>query len=293
MDTISLKVFSLIVEEGTFSAAAVRLGISKSMCSKYINDLEDKLGARLLTRSTRSVKTTAIGMAYYQKVRRILNLLDEANEQAKVESGTVAGRLRIASPTSLSQRALQPHILKFLELHPDIQFESVFDDSNSDLIAKGYDAVIRIGELEDTSMVARRVHSTKCLIVASPGYLADNGTPQRPSDISDHKILHCTNMSSSTTWPFRNGNEIFWQKVSPRFASNNGDIIAAAAAADHGIAYLPGFLVDDYVSTGALTCILTEYTRPDLPISIVYPSRKNMSAALKAFLEYKTETSPC
>lgn len=293
MDTISLKVFSLIVEEGTFSAAAVRLGISRSMCSKYINDLEDKLGARLLTRSTRSVKTTAIGMAYYQKVRRILNLLDEANEQAKVESGTVAGRLRIASPTSLSQRALQPHILKFLELHPDIQFESVFDDSRSDLIAKGYDAMIRIGELDDTSMVARRVHSTKCLIVASPAYLADNGTPQHPSDISDHKILHCTTMSSSTTWPFRNGNEIFWQKVSPRFASNNGDIVAAAAAADHGIAYLPGFLVDDYISTGALTCILTGYTRPDLPISIVYPSRKNISAALKAFLEYKTEAPPC
>ncbi|MDD7973728.1 LysR family transcriptional regulator [Roseinatronobacter alkalisoli] len=288
MDTISLKAYALIVEEGSFSAAARQLGISKSMCSKYISDLEDKLGARLLTRSTRSVKTTSIGMEYYQKVRRILDLLDEANEQAKVESGTVTGRLRIGSPVSFSLRALQPLILRFLKQHPNVQLESVFDDSRTNLISKGYDAVLCIGELADSSMVARRIHTTTCAIVASPGYLETYGTPRHPSDLSNHKILHYTNISTATTWPFQSENEIFWQKVTPRFASNNGEIIAAAAMADYGVAYLAEFMISDHLATGKLVPILAEYTHPDLPISIIYPSRKNISAALKAFLEFCT-----
>ncbi|SDX92880.1 LysR family transcriptional regulator [Roseicitreum antarcticum] len=128
METNTLRAYALVVEEGSFSAAARRLGISKSMCSKHISDLEDILGARLLTRSTRSVKATALGGEYYTKVRRILDLLDEANDYAKTESGTITGRLRIGMPMSYSLHALQPHILKFMEIYPEIQLECVFDD---------------------------------------------------------------------------------------------------------------------------------------------------------------------
>lgn len=286
MDTNSLRAYALIIEEGSFSAAARRLGISKSMCSKYISDLEDSLGARLLTRSTRSVKATAIGDEYYQKVRRILDLLDDANEHAKAESGKITGRLRIGMPASYSLLALQPHILRFLECYPDIQLESIFDDRRTDLIAEGFDAVIRIGELDDSSMIARRVDSAKCLIVASPAYLQQHETPVHPSDLVNHKVLHYTNIRSAATWPFQNGNELVWQKIYPRFSSNNGEIIRDAALAGHGIAYSPEFLIRDELASGALIPILTEFARPDLPISIVYPSRKNISAALKAFLEF-------
>lgn len=286
MDTNVLKAYTLIVEEGTFSAAALRLGISKSMCSKHISDLEESLGARLLTRSTRSVKPTAIGLEYYSKARRILDLLEEANECAKLDSASTSGHLRIGSPLSYSLKALQPHILKFLDRYPGIQLESVFDDSKNDLISGGFDAVIRIGDLDDSTMVARRLHSARCLIVAAPAYLDRHGTPEQPTDLSAHKLLHYTNMGGTVTWPFQKDNELVWQKVHPRFTSNNGEIILAAALAGHGIAYLPEFLVRDELKAGSLVAIMTNFTRPDLPISIVYPSRKNASAALKAFLEF-------
>jgi len=286
MDTIILKAYALIVEEGTFSAAAKRLNISKSMCSKYISDLEESLGTRLLTRSTRSVKPTAIGVEYYNKARRILDLLEEANEYAKKASASTTGRLRIGSPVSYSLRALQPHILQFLDRYPGIQLESIFDDSKNDLITEGFDAVIRIGDLDDSAMVTRRLHSAKCLIVAAPDYLKSHGTPDQPSDLSGHMVLHYTNMSGTATWPFQKENEIVWQKVHPRFTSNNGEIIRAAALAGHGIAYLPEFLIRDDLDAGALVAVMTGFTRPDLPISIVYPSRKNASAALRAFLEF-------
>lgn len=286
MDTNSLKAFALIIEEGSFSAAARRLGISKSMCSKYISDLEDNLGARLLTRSTRSVRTTTIGEEYYQKIRHILDLLDDANEHTKAESGTITGCLRIGLPASYSLLALQPYILKFMERYPGIKLESILEDSKSDLISESFDALIRIGELEDSTMIARRIHSLKAMIVASPAYLSQHGTPLHPSQLADHKVLHCVNISSSATWPFQEGNKAFWQKVDPRFASNNVEIIRTAALAGHGIAYLPELLIRDELEAGTLTPILTEFARPDVPVSIVYPSRKNISTSLKAFLEF-------
>ncbi|MFP1645800.1 LysR family transcriptional regulator [Pontitalea aquivivens] len=293
METNILRAYALIVEEGTFSAAALRLGISKSMCSKHISDLEQTLGARLLTRSTRSVKPTAIGVEYYAKVRRILDLLDEVNECVKLESATATGKLRIGSPVSYSLRLMQAHILQFLQDYPGIQLESVFDDRKSDLIAEGFDAVIRIGDLEDTSMVARRLDSVKTLVVATPDYLHQHGTPERPGDLASHKVIHYTNMQGAETWPFQKDDELIWQKVHPRFSSNNGEIIRLAALAGHGIAYLPEFLIAEDLQAGTLVPIMTEFRRPDLPVSIIYPSRKNPSAALKAFLDFASRMPLC
>ncbi|MCH8467863.1 MAG: LysR family transcriptional regulator [Roseinatronobacter sp.] len=289
MDTITLRAYALIIEEGSFSAAARRLRISKSMCSKYISDLEESLGARLLTRSTRSVKATGIGVEYYTKVRRILDLLDEANESAKATSETTTGHLRIGLPASYSLRVLKPHILNFIEKYPGIHLETVFDDNKSDLIADGFDAVFRIGDLEDTNMIARRILSTKCMIVAAPDYLANYGTPNSPSDLVAHQALHYTNVNSTETWPCQINNEILWFKITPRFSSNNGEIILEAAIAGHGIAYLPEFLIADTLTSGQLVQVLTEFNRPDLPISIVYPSRKNISGALRALLDFNPD----
>ncbi len=289
MDTNTLRAFVLIIEEGSFSAAARRLRISKSMCSKYISDLEDSLGARLLTRSTRSVKATGIGLEYYNKVRRILDLLDEANESTKATSETITGHLRIGSPVSYSLRVLRPHILNFIEKYPGIHLETVFDDNKNDLIADGFDAVIRIGDLDDTNMIARRILSTKCMIVAAPEYLANHGTPNSPSELVSHQALHYTDVNTTETWPCQSNNEILWYKITPRFSSNNGEIILDAAIAGHGIAYLPEFLVADALKSGKLVQVLTAFNRPDLPISIVYPSRKNISAALRALLDFKPD----
>lgn len=170
---------------------------------------------------------------------------------------------------SYSLKALQPHILQFLERYPGIQLESIFDDSKNDLIAGRFHALIRIGDLDDSTMVTRQLHSAKCLIVAAPAYLARHGTPEQPTDLSAHKLLHYSNMSGTATWPFQKDNELLWQKVHPRFTSNNGEIIRAAAIAAHGVAYLPEFLIRDDLKAKSLVAIMTNFTRPDLPISIV------------------------
>lgn len=286
MDTAVLQTFAYIIEEGSFAAAARRMGISKSMCSKYINDLEASLGARLLTRTTRSVKPTPLGIEYHAKVLRILDLLREANEQVKTVMAKAAGPLKIGFPASYAVNALQPKLLHFMESFPEIQLEAILDDNCTDLVAESYDAVIRIGELTDTSMIVRKLHSIPTYVVASPEYLAQHGTPQRPSDLVQHRALHYTNMRGSGTWAFRLGREVMHQKIHPAFASNNGEVIRAAALAGQGVAYQPEFLVKDDLASGRLVHILAEYQMPDLPLSLVYPSRRNPSAALRAFLDY-------
>ncbi|MBT9384333.1 LysR family transcriptional regulator [Pseudooceanicola sp. CBS1P-1] len=286
MDTIALRTYALIVEEGSFSAAADRLGISRSMCSKHINDIEANLGARLLTRTTRSVKPTGIGLDYYAKVRKILDLLDEANESVKTETNTAAGRLKIGAPVSYTLSILRPHLVRFMRDYPAIQLEVSLDDKLHDMISEGYDAVIRVGELEDTSMHARQFHHVSTHVVASPGYLEENGTPEVPSDLSHHRTLYYANMRGAGTWPFKRGEELFYQKIHPVFSANNGELIATAALDGLGIAFLPDFLVREHIQEGRLKALLCEYSLPDIPISVVYPSRRNASAALKAFIDF-------
>lgn len=286
MDTAILQTFAYIIEEGSFAAAARRMGISKSMCSKHINDLEASLGARLLTRTTRSVKPTPLGIEYHAKVQRILDLLHEANEQVKTQTAKAAGPLKIGFPASNAVSTLYPDLLKFMETFPEIQLEAVLDDNCTDLVSESYDAVIRIGELDDTSMIVRKLDSIPTYVVASPEYLERHGTPQRPSDLAQHRALHYTNMRGSGTWAFRLGREVMHQKIHPTFASNNGDVIRAAALAGQGVAYQPEFLVKDDLASGRLVQILAEYRMPDLPLSVVYPSRRNPSAALRAFIDF-------
>ncbi|MBY6090317.1 LysR family transcriptional regulator [Maritimibacter alkaliphilus] len=286
MDTVALQAYALIIEEGSFSAAARRLGISKSMCSKHISDIEARLGARLLTRSTRSVRPTAIGLDYYGKVRRILDLMAEADESVKAEVNTASGRLKIGAPLSYTNAVLQPHILRFCRNYPAIQLEMVLDDGIVDLIGQGYDAAIRVGELEDSALHARRIDSVSTFIVGAPAYLQEYGMPERPGDLAQHRALHYTNMRGAGTWPFRLGREVQHQKVHPAFMTNNGEMIRAAAVAGMGLAFMPEFLIRKDVEEGRLVSVLTEYEMPELPVNIVYPSRRNASAALRVLLDF-------
>lgn len=286
MDTAILRTFVHIVDEGSFAAAARRMGISKSLCSKYISDLEQTLGTRLLTRSTRSVKPTAVGLEYSVQVREILAQLDAANEAVRAISAHPAGPLKIGSPISYTLKVFQPHILRFMEEYPDIQIEAVLDDGRADLIAEGFDAVIRVGGLEDSGLYARHLHDARILLVASPGYLAEFGVPQSPADLVAHRCLHYTNLRTATTWPFRRGNEIIHQKVQPSFQTNNAELIRVAALDGKGLAMLPAFMIEDEVERGLLVPIMCDYGLPDVPVNVLYPSRKHMTAAMRTFLDY-------
>lgn len=286
MDTQTLQTYVHIVEEGSFAAAARRMGIAKSMASKYVSDLEASLGARLLTRSTRSVKPTAVGIEYYTKVKAILDQLEVANETVRSAAMHPAGSLRIASPVSYTLKTLAPCLMRFAEAFPQVQVEMVLDDRAADLIGEGYDAAIRVGELQDSGLVVRRLNAARVDVVASPAYLEAHGVPQKPEDLTAHRCLYYTNMRGSRTWPFQQGAEVIYQRINPTFFANNGDLIRMAALAGHGIALMPDFLVQEDLASGALVPLLTDFRLPDLPVSIVYPSRRNMSAALRAFLDF-------
>jgi len=280
-----MQCFVLVVEEGSFSAAANRMGISKSMCSKHISDLEELLGSRLLTRSTRSVAPTALGVEYFGKAKSILSQIDEAMKSVRRYSETPSGSLRIAVAVSYSHKVLPPLITKFMRDYPDVQLDLVLDDKYRDLVKEGIDAAIRIGELEGSSLFARRLHGAQMYLVASPDYVARHGAPVQPSDLTRHRCLYYSNTRGAGTWRFIRGDEVVHQKVHPIFSANTGDMIVAAALAGLGVAPLPEFLIAEDLAAGRLVPLMPDYGMPELPVSVVYPSRKHQTAALRAFLE--------
>ncbi len=289
MDTAVLRTYVHIIDEGSFAGAARRMGISRSLVSKYVSDLEARLGAQLLTRSTRSLRPTGLGQTYYEQVREILRNLDEAEDSVRQGAGRVAGRLRVGAPVSFTLQVLNPHVMRFMEENPEVRLDLSLDDGCVDPVAAGVDATIRVGLLEDSALRARQLCMVDTVLVASPAYLAEHGTPLLPADLQDHRCLYYTNSRSSGTWPFRHGEEVIHQKVTPAFSSNNGDMIRKAALDGQGIALTVGFQVADDLKAGRLVPLLTGYGLPELPVSVIWPSSRNMSAALRAFVDFLSQ----
>lgn len=286
MELKPLRAFVAIIEEGSFAGAARRLGISKSMCSKMISDLEADLGGRLLSRSTRAVKPTAVGLAFHAELTQILGQLDAAAEAVKAAGEHPAGPLRIAAPVQYTLKVLQPHLFRFMDDHPDIQLDLVLEDGRSDMVREGFDAMIRIGELEDSALHARRLDDAHILLVAAPDYIQRQGSPRVPADLRDHACLHYTNLRGPGTWPLRNGNEVIYQKITPAFSSNNGDLLRAMAVGGRGIALAPEFQVAADLAEGRLVQVMPDYALPGVPVHVVYSSRKLVTAALSRFLDF-------
>lgn len=286
MDIKALRNFAAIMEEGSFAAAARRTGVSKSMCSKMIADLEADLGTRLLTRTTRAVTPTAAGQGFYAEVSDILARLDSATEALRAASKRPSGPLKLGAPVQYALKVFQPHLIRFMEEYPDIQLDVVLDDSRADLTREGFDALIRVGPLEDSAMLARRLHDARILLVASPDYVARHGSPVVPSDLRDHLCLHYTNLRGPGTWPLRHGAEVVYQKITPAFSSNNGELLRSLAVSGKGIALAPEFQVADDLTEGRLVAVMGDYGLPRVPVHVVYSSRKLVTAALAAFLDF-------
>lgn len=291
MDTTVLRTFITIIDEGSFAAAARRMGISRSLCSKYISDLELDLGARLLTRTTRSVRPTALGLEYSQRIRDVLQQLDAANEMVRDATGQPAGQLKIGAPAAYTNKVLLQHILRFMDEYPDIQLDLALDDQRANLIEKGFDAVIRIGYLEDSTLHARKLHEARIFLVASPDYLEKNGYPQEPADLAHHDCLHYTNIRGAGTWPLRSDEKVIHQKINPIFSSNNTELLHALALNGRGVALLPEFTISEDVASGKLVPLMQHYALPAIPVNLVYPSRKLMTSAMRSFLDFATKLS--
>ncbi|MDB6177644.1 LysR family transcriptional regulator [Paracoccus sp. Z330] len=286
METTILRTFIAIIDEGSFSAAARRMGISRSICSKYITDLEHDLGARLLTRTTRSVSPTAVGLEYSQRVREALRMMDAANEGVRAASGHPSGALKIGAPVGYTLKVLQPHILRFTQEYPEIQLEFVLDDGFSDLVSDSFDAVIRIGNLEDSTLHARKLDEAEILLVASPDYVAAKGAPQEPADLLQHDCLHYTNLRGTGTWPLRRSGQVIFQRVQPVFAANNSEMLHQMALSGRGVTLMPKFAVAGDLEAGKLIPLMSDYRLPGIPIHLVYATGKLMTAAMRTFMEF-------
>jgi len=278
--------FIKVVDTKSFTAAAERLNLSKSVVSRRIAELENRLGARLLNRTTRRLSLTEVGQAFYERCTRILSDLDEAERAVADLHAAPRGRLRVNAPLSFGLLHLAPAIADFMQRHPAIEIDIDLNDRYVDLIDEGYDMAVRIGRLRDSSLIARRLAPNRRVICASPAYLEQHGTPETPEDLTKHCCLLYTNVPTAEQWQFRVNGETRAVRVQGNLRANNGDILLAAAIAGHGVAVAPTFLCGEALASGALRCLLYDYYVSDSAVYAVYPQNRHLSPKVRAFVDF-------
>ncbi|MBE9477398.1 MAG: LysR family transcriptional regulator, partial [Proteobacteria bacterium] len=271
------------------TAAAARLGVAKSVCSRRVSELETDLSAQLVNRTTRSVVATQAGLTYYQSCLEVLALLEDANQAAKCDAKVVSGRLKLSLPIDYCQFALLPKLESFAKGYPDAQLTLDLSDGFVDLISGGFDAAVRIGKLSDSTLYARKIGEMRLICCASPEYLAQNGTPKDVDDLSNHQCLLYSNAVTGSEWVFfKDGVEIR-KRVQGRFSANNGTHQKTLALNHHGIVYIPDFIGKNALDCGDLVQVLGDYDPIPTDIQVVFPEKKNMRAVLRAFIDHLTD----
>lgn len=281
-----MMAFIKVVEARSFTAAGARLGLSKSVVSRRIAELEDRLGARLLNRTTRKLSLTEIGQAFYERCARIVADVDEAERAVGDLHGAPRGRLRVNAPVSFGRLHLAAAIVAFIERYPAIEIDIDLNDRYVDLLEDGYDLAVRVGRLRDSSLVARKLAPSRRALVASPAYLERHGTPETPADLAQHHCLLYTNIPTAEQWQFADGDGAYSVKVSGRMRANNGDLACAAAVAGLGIAVLPTFLCGAPLATGDLTALNLPLKTTETGVYAVYPQNRHLSSKVRAFVDF-------
>lgn len=287
MDRIEcMRAFVATVGANGFAAAARALDVPRSKVSKQIQALEEAIGVQLLQRTTRSLHLTEAGAEYYDACRDVIASLDEAEQRARTGMGEIRGVLRVNAPMSFGLSRLGPLIPRFNELHPNVELQVVLSDQQVDPVKGGFDVTIRIASLPDSSMIARSLAPAPRIMVASPDYLAREGTPQTPKDLAHHKCLSYGYLQSGVSLQLCNGKETQRVTVSGPLHANNGDILAQAAVAGMGIALLPNFIVERAVADGRLVPVLCDWEAPPITVNAVYPSSRRVPMKTRAFIDF-------
>ncbi len=291
MDRLTeMEAFATVVDQGGFTDAARKMGISKSAVSKHVSSLESRLGARLLNRTTRRVSPTEIGLAYYDRARRVLNDAGEADALVSSMQSAPSGLLRISVATDFGVNHMSPILGDFLVDFPDITVNMVLNNRYVELISEGFDLAIRIGEMEDSSLRARKLTETNKRLIASPRYLDEHGRPQKIDDLNEHKLLHYSNQSAGNVWKLTApSGEKRQVRTQGWLTVNDGQSLLNACVSGLGIAYLPSFLYAEAVADG-----LVEDAMPDLPmetqgIYAVYPPGRYTQPKVRTFIDFLVE----
>lgn len=287
MDTIDgMRTFVTVVNAGSFTAAAERLDLSQALVSKYVGQLEARLGVRLLNRTTRRLSLTEVGRAYHERCMQLLESFDELEAAVQERHSTPRGHLRISAPLTFGELYLTPLISEFLQREPGISVDLQLNDRFVDLLDEGVDVAIRMGKLEDSQLVARRLGRSRLVLCAAENYLARAGTPEHPRDLADHVCILDSNLRSFPHWPFHAAGEDFTVRVSGRFTVNSAQAARKMALAGQGVALCPDYVVGDDLGQGRLRALLGEFQAPAPGIYALYPHSRYLAAKVRAFVDF-------
>ena len=286
----AIRVFAQVAESGSFTAAAAKLGLSATATSRHVADLEARLHTRLLNRTTRRVSLTESGQTFYERSVQLLADLDEAEQEALRAAVVPRGTIKLTTSITFGVRHVGPAIAGFLAAHAEVRFDVSLSDRVVDLVEEGFDLAIRIGAPGSENVVARKLGETRLVPCASPAYLAAHGAPQVPEDLARHNCFTYEYVSPRNLWRFRDpaGGERS-VRVKGNLHSNNGDLLAEAAARGAGVVFEPAFIVGPEVRAGRLVPLLQDFEPQATPIYAVYPSRKHLSAKVRLFVDFLVE----
>jgi DNA-binding transcriptional LysR family regulator len=283
---VSMTTFVKAAELGGFAPAAKTLGISPTMVGLHVRALENRLGSRLLNRTTRRQSLTEVGRLYYERCRQILADIEDADQTASQLRAAPRGRLRVNAPVSFGVHALTPVITDYLAAYPEVEVDLAVNDRVIDLVEEGFEVAVRVGPLADSGLVARPLAPYQLVVCASPDYLARHGAPRQPADLSQHNCLAFDRWGAPNAWTFHNGAAAVARGA---FRTNNGEALRVAALRGLGIIQQPSVLLAEDLRCGRLVRVLPEYSLPTRPMHLVYLPDRRPTPKLRTFIDFVLE----
>ena len=287
---LEMEIFAKIVEAGSISAAADRMDMAKSAVSKRLSDLESRLGATLLTRTTRRLSLTGAGSGFYERCKQILHDVADAENGVAETDRSITGRIRVAAPLSFGLEHVGPAISDFMQVHPNVAVDLDFNDRQVDLVEEGFDLGIRLAKLADSSLIARKLTPIRHVICASPAYWDQHGRPEHPDDLKQHVALRYT-LAAQRSWGYLAPDGSRGSVTVPdRTSANNGTFLGQAAANGAGVIRMPLFIVYQLIESGELEPVLLDYRWGDIHAWAVYPKTRHLPYRVRALIDKLTET---
>lgn len=283
---LEMQTFAAVVDAGSFVKAAEALGLSKAAMSRHVGELETRLGVRLLQRTTRRLSLTEEGQVFYARSKELLAGVDEAEAEITSRSGAASGLLRINAPFTFGILHLAPLWGVFRSQYPQVALDVTLADRVVDLVDEGYDVAIRIATLPSSTLISKRLASTRMVLCASPNYLAAHGTPQHPAELAAHAVISYSYLATRDEWHFAGPQGPVSVKTQPCIHTNNGDTCRAAALAHQGIILQPDFLVGRDLASGTLVELMPAFRALELGIYAVYPTRKHVPPKVRALIDF-------
>jgi len=290
MDRLAtMEAFVLVVDTGSFSAAARRLNVGQPAVSKTIAQLEDRLGVKLLARTTRGLTATEAGLNFYERARRSIDEAEEAELSARTAGSSLTGRLRICAAVTFARIHIIPRLPEFLARHPELEMEVVLDDRNIDLVQEGIDVALRMGRLVDSTLTARRIASSSHAVLATPTYFTRSGEPAKPSDLAGHEAVIYDQRGGGSTWPFQRDGTQISITLKGRLRVTAAEGLRAAILANAGLAIVSEWMFAPEIADGTVKVVLKDWQLPRMDLWAVFAAGRTATAKARTFAEFVRE----